>query len=247
MYCLPGEHIGRALVVDGGYEDCLIEVVGEFLTTTVGPNTPIHFVDVGANIGTHTVGFSKLSASSVSFEPNSLVAAILRLNIRLNQVQNAQVLELALSNRVQTKWLSVPHANHGNASIEFAQNDQDRHELTTSTLDTELSGKFSASDALLIKVDVEGHELEVLQGAKSLLENHKCVVVVEYNKSHKSTQLSTFLAEIGYLPAFQIRIPRMGQGLGYRVLSLLGLKGEARMEPFDPDADYLPAVVFGRG
>lgn len=244
VFCLPGEHIGRALVVDGGYENCLIEIVADFLKSTGRAATPVHFIDVGANIGTHMVGFSRLSASLTAFEPNPLVAAILRLNIQLNQVRNAEVRELALSNCVQKRWLSVPEANQGNASIETAQAGSDRHELTTSTLDAELAGRIPVSDILLIKIDVEGHELEVLQGAKLLLLSHNSVVVVEYNKSEKSGELAAFLADTGYFPAFQIRIPRMSDNPCYRVLSLLGLKNEAVMEPFQPAASYLPAVVF---
>jgi FkbM family methyltransferase len=246
MVCLPGEHIGRSLVVDGGYEDSLIEIVGDFLKSISDGVTPMHFIDVGANIGTHVVGFARISASLTAFEPNPLVAATLRLNITLNEVRNAEVRELALSNCVQKRWLSVPEANQGNASIENAPSGSDRHELTTSTLDAELAGKFPSRDTLLIKVDVEGHELEVLQGAKELLQTHKSIVVVEYNRSRKSGQLAGFLAEIGYVPAFQVRIPRMSHDPYYRVLSLLGLKSEAVMEPFEPDANYLPAVVFVR-
>jgi FkbM family methyltransferase len=246
VFCLPGEHIGRALVKDGGYESSLIDAVRAFMRSKVRAPTRVHFIDIGANIGTHTVGFSDVCVSSISFEPNPVVAAVLRVNISLNHVVNAEVRELALSSAVQRKYLSVPSANQGNASVEFAQLGEDRHELVTSTLDRELIGKFPTSDVLLIKVDVEGHEFEVIQGAKSTLESYNSIVVVEYNKNAKSEQLIKFFADAGYSPSFQIDIPRMNRHPIYRALSLLGLKKEAIVGPFKSEESYLPAVVFVR-
>src|SRR5688572_8900303 len=80
LLCYPGEHIGRALVVDGGYEDGLIAIVESYLTEQY-PARTAHLIDVGANIGTHSVGMGRFCASVVAFEPNPKTAAILELNL----------------------------------------------------------------------------------------------------------------------------------------------------------------------
>lgn len=102
------------------------------------------------------------------------------------------------------------------------------------------------SAVVLLKIDVEGHEFEVLQGGTRTLREQCCVLVVEYNRDSRSEQMVATLRELGYRVAFQIDIPRASTRPFYRLQSLLGIRPEVVVGPFDGSMSYLPAVVFAK-
>jgi FkbM family methyltransferase len=136
------------------------------------------FADVGANIGSYTILACAAGARCISFEPGP-AADILAANVRLNN----------LSGRVELRRSAVGAAV---GEVGFTPDEDTLNHVATSadsgkaivvpltTLDAALDGKIPA----VIKIDVEGFEREVLDGAhRTLNDSSLLAVIVETNGS----------------------------------------------------------------
>lgn len=145
-------------------------------------------IDVGANWGAYTYYSSRFSAHVHSFEPQPGLAFTLQQGV--GRRPNVTVRQLALSNRVGTSELRVPKNDIGYATIE-AQNalvgtaDLSRG-LSTVEVNTCRLDDLDLTPVAFVKIDVEGHELEVLEGARATLERDTPTVLVEVEDRHRS-------------------------------------------------------------
>jgi FkbM family methyltransferase len=133
------------------------------------------FVDVGANVGYYTLKASKLVGAAgrvYAIEPVPSTAAVLRANVRLNDCSNVVIHEVAAWSARGKLTLSVPGSLYGLASV--TKEGQGAVTVEALTLDELLRGENRVD---LIKIDVEGAELEVLRGAQSVLRKARYVVL----------------------------------------------------------------------
>jgi FkbM family methyltransferase len=115
------------------------------------------FADVGANIGVYTVAAARRGAFVTSFEPNPRIATLLRRNIALNKVAGrVEVREVALAANAGETHLAVEGTLGMAARVAPSGSLAVRAEILSEAFD-------------VVKIDVEGHELEVLRGASPLL------------------------------------------------------------------------------
>jgi FkbM family methyltransferase len=115
------------------------------------------FADVGANIGVYSISAARRGALVTSFEPNPDIAALLRRNVDLNGVsEHVSVREVAVAARPGELHL-LPVGAHG-----CAGRIDELGEITVKAV--QLTEHYD-----LLKIDVEGYELEVLRGADALL------------------------------------------------------------------------------
>jgi FkbM family methyltransferase len=160
--------------------------------------------DVGANLGSfcYTVRRTKQPVQLVAFEPAPLLAQRLR---RL--FKDVEVRQLALSDRRSTETLRVPYIDgrrHDSRGSLARIVDSDRFsEITvqTDSLDNVFrSGKLQRLD--LVKIDVEGHELEVIKGGEQTLRAHQPALLVEIEQRHHGSRpiahIMTFIDSLGY-------------------------------------------------
>ena len=126
------------------------------------------FVDVGANCGLYSLIASRAGVPVIAVEPNALNFRRLTQNLTHNGCDNARALNAALGDRRGKALLygggegASLLRNWGGMASTYAR------EVTVETLDN-LVADQPPDGALLIKVDVEGHELAVLSGARDLL------------------------------------------------------------------------------
>jgi FkbM family methyltransferase len=157
-------------------------------------------VDVGANCGLYTRTLARLSKRVHAFEPSHKMADILRRT----SASNVNVHELALSDQIGEAELFIPQHDdelvHGLASLEPRQASPDQRLVSTKVpmarLDT-----IVHEDVAFVKIDVEGHELNVLNGAERLLENSQPVFLVEAEDRHRAQatrQLFAFFEQKAY-------------------------------------------------
>lgn len=76
-FVVNNDHIGKQILIDGFYERFFLENIINYLDNSVFSNT---MVDVGANIGNHSVFFSKYFNQIFSFEPQKRTFQILEMN-----------------------------------------------------------------------------------------------------------------------------------------------------------------------
>jgi FkbM family methyltransferase len=156
-------------------------------------------IDAGANIGLETLLLSSVVGATgmvLSVEPDPLNASKLRTNCNLNEARNVEVIEEAVSNRTGTIAFAasgdltshVPHATIGGS-----------HDLRPCVTLDELVRRFAApTDVSVIKIDVEGHELEVLEGARDLLTSGRPVIIIEVHTPETRRDCIALLGEAGY-------------------------------------------------
>ena len=162
-------------------------------------------VDVGAN-----TGFYSLLAVAVSpdirvtaYEPLPYVRDMLAANIACSPDRDRiTVLPYALSDFSGTGTLFVPDAAHGlvetSASLAatFKDGALSRQQVGVATLDALHTG---APRVAVLKVDAEGHDLQVLRGARSVLLRDRPTVFVEVLLGADEAGLTRLLNECGYL------------------------------------------------
>jgi FkbM family methyltransferase len=130
------------------------------------------FADVGANIGYFTLLGATLVGSAgkvYAFEPDPANCRLLRDNCALNQLENVQVEELALSDQSGDGQLYLSEDNLGDHTIYNVRGARREQRIQL----VEGSRYFeSAGETLdVIKIDVQGAEFQVLKGLESTLEN----------------------------------------------------------------------------
>lgn len=151
--------------------------------------------DVGANIGNHTVFLAKHSRAKqiIVFEPYKKSYDQLFANLRLNSIDcvDCRYLGFAVGSNQSLSYAirdKFPN-NLGGAFLE-----KDKNGLTpTLTLDDLILQDRVA----LLKIDVEGMELDVLQGAVQLISSHRPVIFIEVRKDSYNEAV-TFLNDQGY-------------------------------------------------
>ncbi len=136
-------------------------------------------LDVGANLGLFTYFLSRYSQHVHAFEPNPLPLRVLRYVVD----QNVTIHQLALSNQTGEAKLVIPKGRKGwssnGASIEYDEDQGYLLRVPGSRIDD-----LGYKDIGFIKIDVEGHEMSVLEGARETLLRDRPNLFVENEFSH---------------------------------------------------------------
>lgn len=141
-------------------------------------------VDVGANHGLYTRELARLSRKVHAFEPSPKMADLLRRT----SASNVSVHEIALSDQIGDAELFIPQDNdlpvYGLASLEPRHLASNQAVVATKVPTARLDA-IVHEDVAFVKIDVEGHELNVLSGAVELLEHSQPVFLVEAEDRHR--------------------------------------------------------------
>jgi FkbM family methyltransferase len=141
-----------------------------------------NFIDIGANIGVHslTAASANDTIEIFSFEPESNNFKHFIDNISLNSYQNIRPFKMGLGN---SKVVSVLNINEGwnkgrhSLKVDF-QGSTKKLKIPITTLDSFID--VIDTHQIIFKIDVEGFEKEVLQGAKSILQKaEKSMLIIE--------------------------------------------------------------------
>jgi FkbM family methyltransferase len=205
FYLLENDLISTHINMYGEWEPHLFYFYSQFIK----PDFTI--IDGGANIGYHTVQFAKLANKGTvySFEPQPLIFSILNLNIFVNQLYlrvKSIPLGLADNNRllkmssIKEQIFSQDIINYGGRRLVEAGNGEAVH---TISLDTFFGDNYDNLKVDLIKLDIQGYELEAILGAKNLLSNNHPIFFIEnYTIEpyvNKDRQVLSTLMSYGYV------------------------------------------------
>jgi FkbM family methyltransferase len=171
--------VDRQMYLYGEYEG---ELIREFLSI-VPPERRSVILDIGANVGTHSLAFACHFASVHSFEPNPALWESFEQNMRINGRTNVAIHQVALADRdSEMPFYSIPKKNFGLGTLSpTSQYDLPLQEIgkvkvahASRYLETLGLGRVDA-----IKIDVQGFEREVVRGLAPLLERDEPIVWVE--------------------------------------------------------------------
>lgn len=164
-------------------------------------------IDIGTNIGYVLLNFAKGVGSEgyvYGFEPNPITYTKCLENIRLNKFSNINVSNVGLGD-IQTEGeISILHAdNRGTAFIAPISSSRNNTKVNIITLDYFVQN-HNIQRINIIKIDVEGYELNVLRGAQTTLKKFKPTLFIEMDdnllrrQNTSPEQLMTFIEGFGY-------------------------------------------------
>lgn len=207
-------YIGRFLEYRGSYEEPMLRTISRLL------RPGMRVLDVGANIGVHTmVAAHRVGQTGevVAVEPQRETSRRLRENIALNQLSNVRVHQVALGSAAGTGRIHhVSRANDGMATMRLGDRElaASSELVEVTTLGQVVAEAWGGAGPDLIKIDVEGGELAVLEGgAETFRRNPPSYVLVECIERHlqrfggSSRELVEWLECRGY----QVRALSMGR------------------------------------
>jgi FkbM family methyltransferase len=193
-------------------------------------------VDVGASLGEWTVPFARAVGCLgrvIAIEPTQRSAAALEATLAANALHQAEITRCAIADHDGAAELAVPivtspRIDTGTARLGPAPAGYEAVRVTLRSLDS-VAAERGLSRLDLIKIDVEGHERHVLDGAAAILQRHRPVLVIE--TGHESSTDRKAICDL------------LG-GLGYRMLGILLHHG---MAPADWTAYAAIAPPFREG
>lgn len=204
------DYISTSIRKYGHFEKKTQELARQFIKTGI-------VLDIGCNLGSFSIPLAKEynNARFVGFEPQKVVYQQFNTNVFLNSLTNVECHNYGLSSKEETLLSGVPNyltsANIGGLTLDALV---EQHKSKTITgkfskwdhltyYDVKTLDHFSYNEVDLIKIDVEGMELEVLTGAvETLIRNDYPPIIFECWQDSwfedKRTKLFKFLEEFGY-------------------------------------------------
>ena len=193
FFIADDEYIGRAIANGYEWDGWMRGDIQKFYKD----GTDI--LDIGANIGYNSLMFSDYGPVH-AFEP--LFHKVVRLNVENNNLNcPIHIFPYALSDREQTVDMYYPKAveasglrNYGGSSMYKQEwsDESSKTEVECHRLDDVYHGVPS-----VIKIDVEGHEMEVLKGAESTIKKYMPTILIELF-DFESNEAAKYLKSLGY-------------------------------------------------
>ncbi len=197
--------VERKILCKGYYEPW----VSDFIARSLKPGQVA--IDIGANIGCHTLVMASAVGQGgmvLAFEPNPRILLRLQANLRLNRFDHVKALSTALGDKPGNASIFIPSEldhNQGVASMHKANLGGACQEIPIEVrLLDDVVRELNLQRVDLIKMDVEGHEWQVLLGAKQTLLRFKPVLLFEFsnrqwnNGGFAPEQVEEWLTNLGY-------------------------------------------------
>jgi FkbM family methyltransferase len=238
--------VERKLYKFGSYEKGTLHILNAFLK----PGDT--FVDVGANVGLMTIFAARKVGSAgrvLSFEANPDTKQILDENIKHNQLENVTVFGFALGSTRGTSTLySNLSFNRGSASLNKLDDQSQQYTIDIHRLDQVEAARRTIK---MMKIDVEGWELEVLKGSGTMLSSSTApALIVECNaftskEADATSSLFTFIKNVNAYRVFKLTHGKEKVSRLKEVIKLEDLPQEDNLFCFLPShLQMIPATLF---
>lgn len=174
--------IDREIFLKGNYEkkqiDCLLNFIKD--------NKIIYFIDIGAHMGFYSLIISNLKIKVFSFEPVKNNFKQLNENKKLNKFENMEIYNFALSNKEKQVEMWVPNKEKSGGYTIYDPKDEELEKYDIRKINKEQCiSKIGdniikiKNEKVAIKIDVERHELNVLDGLNNLLKENDIILQIE--------------------------------------------------------------------
>lgn len=202
MVIFADDYVSNRILSHGLYEKKQLELIFDWLKCKkdIFNSTAL---DVGANIGNHSLFFARFFSKCISFEPNPRTFSVLEINSRL--VDNIIPINLGLSDKKGTAPLYTSFRNVGGSSLSG-----DRNSVVDSQCDIQLDridDIINAEENIgFMKMDVEGHEWFVLRGAEKVIKENKPIIIFEHNTTTENSDkdVINLLNSYGYHDFYEV-------------------------------------------
>ena len=200
MAVFANDFISVKIFTEGIFERIYLETLTEFLSfITKNKIKRMSALDIGANIGNHSLFFAGYFKKVYSFEPHPITYKLLAFNTA--PYKNIEIFNFGLGDKNKKINLYSKIANIGAST----SNHKDNHSKQKSIVQIQTLDqcKLKLNNIGLIKIDVEGMEFNVLKGGINLIKDQTPIVVFEqveqeFSSSIKETKTINFLKGLGY-------------------------------------------------
>ena len=195
--------IAKEINIHGVYEKEEIEVLSKLISSKD------HVVDIGANIGNHSIAFSKISKKVYSFEAHPRTFEILKFNT--DKYKNIKIFNIGISNKKGSLFFkNIITTNIGGKKLSKTGSIKSQINKLDNIIKSDKKIK-------LIKIDIEGHEHEALLGMKKLLSNNNSLILLEFCEESiaKRRKIINFLRDNNYLHSYYFSKEKKISNLGY--------------------------------
>lgn len=156
--------------------------------------------DVGANIGAHTLAFSRIvgqTGSVIALEPERLNFYTLCGNIAVNNIRNTYCFQQAVG--ADNGIINVPELDYDRTSnfggLELSKDYSGSAHYPVAKIMIDGIGTMKVD---FIKIDIEGMEKDAILGAKQKLAVHKPFLYIEDDRKEHTVELRQLIASLGY-------------------------------------------------
>lgn len=187
--------VGRSIEKYGEFSESEVQVFRDCIK-------PGHVVlDIGANIGCHTVAFSRIVGPTglvFAYEPERTNFTTLCGNISINNIKNVYCHQQAVSD--ESGSIAVPELdaertfNYGGLSLDHDYSKSIHYPVPKIKIDNTVFNRLN-----FIKIDVEGMEKNVLIGGVTNIQKNKPILYVEDDRSDKSEELIKTIKSFNYV------------------------------------------------
>ena len=182
----------------GNYEPAMANIIEKAVRKN------FRFVDIGANAGYFSLLAHKgcmPDKKPISIEPNPENIHLLKAHFRLNNIEAFDLEEMAISNQSGV----IQFSNSDNLAANTYKQESSVYknstiEVKTNTLDY-IAEKYNLDKFSLVKIDVEGAELDVLQGGYAFIKKYHPNILLATHNCHVANvkeDCLAYLKELGY-------------------------------------------------
>ncbi len=191
LACISNTYLSIVIMSSGVYEVKELGLVESMLKQFDDLDL---MIDIGANIGNHSIFLSKYFNTIIAFEPQPILVSLLEHNLKFCQEKDYQIFPIALGAKQSEAFISFNRFNPGGASL---SEDSGTTKVQVEKLDDVLDSADlpAESKVSLIKIDVEGMEADVIRGATKTIEKYRPIVLFETDRRPTSTVNDDYLYE----------------------------------------------------
>jgi FkbM family methyltransferase len=247
------DHIGNKIARHGLYEKENVQFLLRLLQLIPAPVV----LDIGANIGNHTLAFATCARHVYAFEPILAIYKLLSANVAANNLGNVTTCNFALSDSTESATIYMVRSGNFGASS-FDKRSEGVEAVTVKKMPGD---SFVINNGIekvdLVKIDVEAHEIFVLRGLMQTLRTHQPFITMEWNNAVTVERLNGS-TELQFLFAnYQIYVLGSNYDRGYwrgrpsafvrRKFTRLFKTRKAVLYPFDPTRLYKNLLLVPNG
>ena len=182
--------IDREIFLRDNYEEEQLN----YLSKIIDDKKIQYFFDIGAHMGYYSINLAKKKISIIAFEPIKKNFEQLKKNKSLNKLENLDIHNFALSNKKKDIIMWVPDINKTGGFSIYDNNDEETQKYDQKKVFKIINKAEKGDDVIdykgkkiAIKLDVERHEMKVLEGLNNILLNNDIILQVEIFKERESS------------------------------------------------------------
>ena len=177
------------------------------LIEKISKKNKIFLLDCGCNYGFYSFYTASLSSQNfvVAIEASLTTVEDFKKNLNLNKFNNIIFQNFAISDIDNTTITFNESQNDWESSLTHSEFDEKKiTKIKTQKIDTIIKNQKINDYSLLIKLDIEGNELQAIEGAKNTIKKYKPIIIIELssyifnNKNQAFNYLKSFLSEFNY-------------------------------------------------